>query len=104
MRNSIPLAAVLVALLVCTTTANANSRFSDLIRLKAKETVSEVIATQAARVTDRVLDKAVTQVVAGGDQSVEQSPDTESVEVNEATHVDQAVDDYAELEDAGSVE
>ena len=98
MQHTITKTLVFTTLLVGASAATAYSGFSDLIRSKAKETVSEVIAKQAARATDRVLDKAVTQVVDGTDQSEESDPSAESTQTSAADN------DYAELDDADSVE
>ncbi len=85
-------------------TATANSSFADLIRMKAKETVSEAIATQAGRATDRVLDKAVTRAVDSERAAAASDHAAAPAATTESGIEPEAVDDYPELDDSGSVE
>jgi hypothetical protein len=67
--------------------ADYTTRFSDLLKQRAKETVSEVVANQAARTTDRVLDRAVTRVLDGSEKSPDDSYQSHSGDVSEEIKV-----------------
>ncbi len=73
--------------------ADFGDRFSDLLKARAKETVSEVMANQAAQVTDRVLSRAADKVLGP-------PAETESNQLDEPVKHNPAADDKAPLEEA----
>lgn len=104
MKRTLAQTAITLALLASTTTATANSSFADLIRMKAKETVSEAIATQAGRAADGVLDKAVTRVVDSESTPAASDHAATPAATTDPENGPEAVDDYPELDDSESVE